>query len=134
MSQRAHAMKNCLAVVTAVLELVEQELCESARPRLHRAREASERLLGLRDDDLRRPGDAPSMHDRHVDVSALLLNVVSHLQDRADARGVTLRCASAGDRSSAIFIAVRSTARPVSLALRGKRFGEPFAHVGILAD
>jgi hypothetical protein len=51
-AQRAHALKNCLAVVHAVNKLVEPELSEKSRERLERSQNALKRMLTLLDEDL----------------------------------------------------------------------------------
>jgi signal transduction histidine kinase len=88
---RAHALKNCLAIVSAVNELVEPELGESARQRLSRSQAAVERMHALIEEDLV-PNDESVQPRRAEPVAAahVLGAVGARVWDLAEARGVRL--------------------------------------------
>jgi two-component system, sporulation sensor kinase E len=90
---RAHAMKNCLAIVSAVNELIEPELDESARQRLSRSQAAVERMIALIEKDLV-PDDESVQPRRAEPVAAahVLGAVRARVGDLAEARGVRLSC------------------------------------------
>jgi signal transduction histidine kinase len=86
-AERAHAMKNCLAVISMVTELLESEACHTDPDRLGRLRRATARLGALLEEDLldgfqrsrRAPGVQPS-----CSVEAVVRFVADHVADRAE--------------------------------------------------
>jgi signal transduction histidine kinase len=88
---RAHALKNCLAVVDSVNELVECELSEEARLRLARSRNAVQRMAQLIDEDLQPESDAYEGGQRaFVSATQVLAAVRVRLEDLAEAKRVRL--------------------------------------------
>ena len=87
---RAHALKNCLAVVDAVNMLVACELSEEAKLRLQRSKSALRRMARLIDEDLQGVPAADSCDDPAQLLSAArVLSTVRVLtQDLAEARRV----------------------------------------------
>jgi signal transduction histidine kinase len=88
---RAHAMKNCLAIVRAVNELVGPELGESARQRLSRSQSAVERMIELLEEELV-PDDESAQPRRTEPVAAaqVLGAVRARVEDLAQTKGVRL--------------------------------------------
>lgn len=87
---RAHAMKNCVAVIRAITRLLEPELCEKSLVRAKRLEEASARLVALVDADVAAHGGFGPARFALVDVSSLFARVGEMLQDRADQARVAL--------------------------------------------
>jgi signal transduction histidine kinase len=87
---RAHALKNCLAIVCAVNELVEPDLDAAAQHRLARARKALRRMAELIEEDLN-PNDV-SCKDGVEFVSAEQVFEATRLrvEDFAESRRVRL--------------------------------------------
>jgi len=88
---RAHALKNCLAIVCAVNKLVESEVGETAQRRLSRSQQAVSRMLELLEEELR-PATAHPTGDQPDCVSAaqILGDVHGRVEDLAQAKGVRL--------------------------------------------
>lgn len=87
---RAHALKNCIAVVHAVNRLLESEVSERSRERLARSEEAVQRMLVFLQEELtaeRRPGRRAAGFVRADEV---LRAVVARVADRAQAERVEL--------------------------------------------
>jgi two-component system sensor histidine kinase VicK len=89
---RAHALKNCLAIVCAVNELVDSEVGETAQRRLSRSQQAVRRMMALLEEDLQ-PANAQLAEAQADWVSAaqILEDVRGRVEDMAQARGVRLR-------------------------------------------
>jgi signal transduction histidine kinase len=88
---RAHALKNCLAIVDSVNELVACELSEEAQLRLARSRNAVRRMAKLIDEDLRPESDAYACGEPTFVPSAQVLGAVrARLEDLAEAKRVGL--------------------------------------------
>src|SRR5579859_4810640 len=86
---RAHALKNCLAVVHAVNRLLESEVSERARERISRSEEAVRRMLCLIQEDLGdRRVNGPAWS--YVSAEAVLRAVVVRVEDRAQTGRVEL--------------------------------------------
>lgn len=88
---RAHALKNCLAVVDSVNVLVADELSDAARQRMQRAHQALRRMARLIEEELQSPWTA--VHARHWEVVAaaqVLSAVRVLLTDLAEAKRVRL--------------------------------------------
>jgi two-component system phosphate regulon sensor histidine kinase PhoR len=88
---RAHALKNCLAVVHAVNRLLESEVSERSRERLARSEEAVGRMLAIVREELsadRRPAAARA--PGYVSAEEVLRDVVARVEDRAQAGRVEL--------------------------------------------
>jgi signal transduction histidine kinase len=95
---RAHAMKNCLAVVNAVNLIIAKEVSAIGRERLARSQDAVQRMLALVKEDLR--PFSPSQNTctaAQQDAEQILRDVVARVADRAEAGQVTLvvTCAAA---------------------------------------
>ena len=87
---RAHALKNCLAVVSAINRLLEPELSERSRERMERSQDAVTRMLALIQDDLV-ADRLPSTSTRaFVSAEEVLRAVVARVADRAQAGRVEL--------------------------------------------
>lgn len=88
---RAHALKNCLAIVCAVNKLVESEVGEAAQRRLSRSQQAVRRMLKLLEEDLQ-PADAhrDPEHLASISVAQILDEVRARVEDLAQARGIRL--------------------------------------------
>lgn len=88
---RAHALKNCLAVVDSVNELVACELSEAAQSRLARSRNAVHRMAMLIDEDLQPDDSAYECGERSLVSAALVLAAVRvRVEDLAAAKRVHL--------------------------------------------
>jgi signal transduction histidine kinase len=88
---RAHAIKNCLAVVSAVNRLLEPQVGEAERQRLSRSQNAVARLLELIDEDLVRSDDVLAQPaNERVTARHVLSTVRAQVEDLARARGVRL--------------------------------------------
>lgn len=86
---RAHAMKNCLAIVSAVNRLLEAAQSEAERHRLARSQNAIERLRALIDEDLVPDGDSLCRCGAAPIPASLVLSTVhERVEDIARARGV----------------------------------------------
>jgi signal transduction histidine kinase len=88
---RAHALKNCLAVVHAVNRLLESELREVSRERLSRSEAAVQRMLAILDEDLSADeGRGAAAGSGFVSAEDVLRSVVARVEDRAEAGQVAL--------------------------------------------
>ena len=88
---RAHALKNCLAIVYAVNKLIESEVGEIAQRRLSRSQQAVRRMVALIEEDLRPPNSLPSEEQPDcVSAAQLLEQVRGRVEDLAQAKGVRL--------------------------------------------
>jgi signal transduction histidine kinase len=87
---RAHALKNCLAIVCAVNRLLQPELRPAAQRRLARSQHALRRMIQLIEADLE-PNDARTGPDEELATSAQIFGSVKlRVQDLAETRGVEL--------------------------------------------
>lgn len=84
----AHAQKNNLSIITAVAELVEHELSDTAQHRFARLKAAVDRIAALIDLDLR--AQAPLQPRVRTAVGDLIERLRERLRDRAEAAQVTL--------------------------------------------
>jgi two-component system, NtrC family, sensor histidine kinase HydH len=87
---RAHALKNCLAVVSAINRLLETELSERSRERMKRSQDAVKRMLALIQDDLASDRASVTYKRTFVLAEEILRAVVARVEDRAQAGGVEL--------------------------------------------
>ena len=88
---RAHAMKNCLSIVSAVHSLLEPEVGEAARQRVSRSRTAVQRILQLLEADLLPESDSPESREAAPVAAAQVLGaVLARVQDLAQVRRVRL--------------------------------------------
>lgn len=85
---RAHAMKNCVSVIHAIVRLVEPELDERGRERMKRLRLASDRLRELLAREIA-GAEAMASH-AGFSVEALVRSVLLRVVDRAEVAGVEL--------------------------------------------
>lgn len=86
---RAHAMKNCLAVVIACRRLLERDVPERSRARLARMDEAARRMSELLAEELRY-GATETTTSTLSSVSEIVDMAVARVSDQADAGGVRL--------------------------------------------
>jgi signal transduction histidine kinase len=87
---RAHALKNCLAVIRAVNWLLESEVSERSRERLARSQDAVDRMLAIIQEELT-ANPPPATRDRgYVSTEGVLRDVVARVEDRAQAGRVEL--------------------------------------------
>jgi signal transduction histidine kinase len=87
---RAHALKNCLAVVHAVNRLLESELSEASRERLSRSEKAVQRMLAIIREDLTDGRCADPAGSRFLSAEDVLREVIARVEDRAQAGRVEL--------------------------------------------
>jgi signal transduction histidine kinase len=89
---RAHAQKNCAAVILAIARLATPDLPPQHRERFERLRDAASRLVRLFNEELREalPQD--------VDVEQVFGTACDLVRDRAEADGVALVASCAGGR------------------------------------
>jgi signal transduction histidine kinase len=92
---RAHAQKNCAAVILAIARLVVPDLPPRQRERFERLGAAATRLVTLLNDEIR---DAAAEDLEDVDVSQVVSAARDLVRDRAEASGVTLVVSCAGGR------------------------------------
>jgi signal transduction histidine kinase len=85
---RAHAIKNCLAVVCAVQKLLEHHLTGEARSRLARAQDAVLRMRALLDEEIAAPSHVPEK--AFCPAEDIVRAVVVRAEDRAEAGEVRL--------------------------------------------
>ena len=85
---RAHALKNCLAIVSAVNSLVESELSETAHGWLSRSQNAVRRMLALLEEDLLPESDSAETSQLEFVLAGRVLNTV---RDRVEALAATRR-------------------------------------------
>ena len=87
---RAHALKNCLAVVRAVNRLLESDVSERSRERLARSQDAVDRMLAIIQEELT-PDSRPAARDPgYISTESVLRDVVARVEDRAHAGRVEL--------------------------------------------
>lgn len=107
-SVRAHALKNCLSVVSAVSFLIDKEVSDRGRERLARLRAAVEQMKALLNEDLaptdRAEKDDTVVDSKPIEVNHLVASVVLQLRDCAERAGVQVVVACEdgwvrGDRS-----------------------------------
>lgn len=88
---RAHALKNCLAIVCAVHELVEPDLGAAAQRRLDRSRKALRRMAELIEEDLNQNGaSCQNGAVEFVSAQQVFEAVRSGVEDFAESRRVRL--------------------------------------------
>jgi signal transduction histidine kinase len=87
---RAHALKNCLAIVSAVNQLVRPELDEAAQLRIARSQSAIRRMAELIEQDLHLHGDAHPNAGEYVSSEQVFDAVRLRVQDLAESRRVQL--------------------------------------------
>jgi signal transduction histidine kinase len=92
-AERAHAQKNCAAVILAIARLAVPDLPPRQRERFERLGAAATRLVALFNDEMR---EAAAVEE--VDVAQLFSAARDLVRDRAEARGVTLAVSCAGGR------------------------------------
>ena len=86
---RAHALKNCLAVVRAVNGLLESDVSERSRERLARSQDAVDRMLAILQEELT-ADSRPAARAGYVSTEGMLRDVVARVEDRAQAGRVEL--------------------------------------------
>jgi len=91
---RAHAQKNCAAVILAIARLAAPDLPPRQRERFERLGAAATRLVALFNDEMREA----QQDVEDVDVAQLFGAARDLVRDRAEARGVTLAVSCAGGR------------------------------------
>ena len=92
---RAHAQKNCAAVILAIARLATPDLPPRHRERFERLGAAATRLVTLLNDEMR---EAAGAEAADVEVAQLVGAARDLVRDRAEARGVTLLVSRAGGR------------------------------------
>lgn len=86
-AERAHAMKNCLGVITMVAELLRKEASQTDHERLERLRRAASRLCSLLEADLvedTEPRGHSLSKQTSCSVDTLVRSVVDTVADRAE--------------------------------------------------
>jgi len=89
---RAHAQKNCAAVILAITRLAAPDLPPRQRERFERLGAAATRLVALLNDELKEASAAP------VEVAQVFGAARDLVRDRAEAAGVTLVVSCGGGR------------------------------------
>ena len=89
---RAHAQKNCAAVILAIARLAAPDLPARHRERFERLGAAATRLVALLNDEMR------EVSADGVDVAQVVGAATDLVRDRAEAGGVTLAVSCAGGR------------------------------------
>lgn len=87
---RAHILKNCLAVVSAVNQLLEPELVEASQLRVARSQKAVRRMAELINEDLRLDGKARQDGGEFVSAAQVFDAVRAGVEDVAESRSVRL--------------------------------------------
>jgi signal transduction histidine kinase len=87
---RAHALKNCLAVVRAVNRLLESDLSERSRERLARSQDAVDRMLAIIQEELTADSWPAIREPGYVSSEGMLRDVIARVEDRAQAGRVEL--------------------------------------------
>ncbi len=87
---RAHALKNCLAVICAVNHLVEPELGNAAQRRLLRSQNAIKRMAKLIEEDLHAQGEAHPPRAGYVSSRRVFEAVRDRVEDLARAKRIRL--------------------------------------------
>ena len=101
---RAHALKNCLAVVRAVNRLLESDVSERSRERLARSQDAVDRMLAIIQEELTADPRPVACDPGYFSAEGMLRDVVGRVEDSAQAGRVELLVQAgpggvAGDRS-----------------------------------
>jgi two-component system phosphate regulon sensor histidine kinase PhoR len=87
---RAHALKNCLAVIRAVNRLLESDVSERSRERLARSQDAVDRMLAIIQGELTADSRPPARDYGYFSTEGILRDVVARVEDRAQAGRVEL--------------------------------------------
>ena len=87
---RAHALKNCLAVVHAVNRLLESDVSERSRERLARSQDAVDRMLAIIQEELTVDSRPAARDHGYVCCEGMLRDVIARVEDRAQVGGVEL--------------------------------------------
>jgi two-component system, NtrC family, sensor histidine kinase HydH len=87
---RAHALKNCLAVVRAVNRLLESDVSERSRERLARSQDAVDRMLAIIQEELTVDSRPAARDPGYFSTGGILRDVVARVEDRAQAGSVEL--------------------------------------------
>lgn len=87
---RAHVLKNCLAIVSAVNELVERELVSASQRRVARSQRAVRRMAELIAEDLRLDGQTRHDGSEFVSAEQIFESVRAHVEDLAESKQVRL--------------------------------------------
>jgi signal transduction histidine kinase len=87
---RAHALKNCLAVVRAVNRLLESDVSERSRERLARSQDAVDCMLAIIQGELTADSRPPARDHGYFSTEGILRDVVARVEDRAQAGRVEL--------------------------------------------
>jgi signal transduction histidine kinase len=96
---RAHAQKNCAAVILAIARLATPDLPPRQRERFERLGAAATRLVTLLNDEMRESAGGEAAEDgEEVEAAQLLGAACDLVRDRAEAHGVTLVVSCAGGR------------------------------------
>lgn len=96
---RAHAQKNCAAVILAIARLAAPDLPPLQRERFERLEAAATRLVTLLNDEMRESAAAAAAELEEVDVGQLLGAARELVRDRAEAAAVSLVVSCAGGRT-----------------------------------
>jgi signal transduction histidine kinase len=92
--ERAHAQKNCAAVILAIARLAAPDLPPRQRERFERLRGAATRLVTLLNEEMQEAAEEPD----EVDVAQLVRAARDLVRDRAEAGEVALVVSCAGGR------------------------------------
>jgi signal transduction histidine kinase len=95
---RAHAQKNCAAVILAIARLAAPDLPPRQRERFERLRGAATRLVALLNEEMREAAAEASDDMEEVDVAEVVGAACDLVRDRAEASRVTLLVSCAGGR------------------------------------
>ena len=87
---RAHALKNCLAVVRAVNRLLEPDVHERSRERLARSQDAVDRMLAILQEDLTTDSWPAPRDSAYLSTEVMLHDLVARVEDRAQTGQVEL--------------------------------------------
>jgi signal transduction histidine kinase len=96
---RAHAQKNCAAVILAIARLTAPDLPPRQRERFERLEAAATRLVTLLNDEMRDVAAAAGAELKEVDVGQLVGAARDLVRDRAEAGAVSLVVSCAGGRT-----------------------------------
>jgi len=87
---RAHVLKNCLAIVSAVNQLLEPELLETSQLRVARSQKAVRRMAELIEEDLKLDGRSRYDGGEFVFADQVFAAVRARVEDVAESRRVRL--------------------------------------------
>jgi signal transduction histidine kinase len=87
---RAHALKNCLAVVRAVNRLLESDVSERSRERLARSQDAVDRMLAIIQEELTADSRPAARDPGYLSTEGMLRDMVARVEDRAQVGRVEL--------------------------------------------